>query len=55
MPDIFDFDNGNGVYDVVTRRDYERWEEEKREDVEKKNQEMTSEENQPSPFSAVPF
>lgn len=38
MKSIFDFDNGNGVYDVVTRKDYERWQEEAQKEADKKNQ-----------------
>jgi heme/copper-type cytochrome/quinol oxidase subunit 2 len=37
MKSIFDFDNGNGVYDVVTRKDYERWQEEAQKEADKRN------------------
>ncbi len=29
MPGLFDFDDGNGLYDVVTKEDYERWSDQK--------------------------
>jgi len=55
MPSIFDFDNGNGIYDVVTRKDYEKWQEEKQKEADNKNRDKATEEDNKKPYSAVPF
>lgn len=55
MSDIFDFDNGNGVYDVVTRKDYEKWQEEKQKKTNKKNCGKTIEGDINKHFLANPF
>lgn len=57
MPSIFDFDDGNGIYDVVTRQDYERWQEEKiQENLEKQKRDMiSSDEKKQDISSIVPF
>ncbi len=38
MPGIFDYDDGNGNYDVPSKSDYERWQEEKRDYQEERQQ-----------------
>lgn len=46
---IWDYEDGNGVYDVPTRRDYERWEEEQRQ----KDRETAK--NKPSDGHDIPY
>lgn len=57
MPGFFDFDDGNGNYDVPTRADYERWQEEGRDYQEERRQrlEEASEEERESGAWDCPY
>lgn len=50
MPGVYDFDDGNGVYDVVTRKDYERWEEKAQVEKIKEQRRIAFENGEPDPF-----
>ena len=55
MPEIFDFDYGNTVYDVVTRQDYERWEEKAHIARLEERRKIALENGEPDPFLETPF
>lgn len=58
MKSIFDFDNGNGVYDVVTRKDYKRWQEEAQKEADKRNEKKDNDRytrSKKKPGANVPF
>ena len=55
MPTIFDYDDGNGVYDVETRADHERWEQEYLREQRRLRLEQASPEEREDPLFDVPY
>jgi len=52
---MLEFDDGNGVYDVVTRADYERWENEALLEEERIRRENATPEELADPYFDVPY
>ena len=55
MPEYFDYDNGNGAYDVATRDDHERWADQKRKELVRKRYEETTGAELAGPLFEVPY
>jgi hypothetical protein len=52
---MFDFDDSNGNYDVVTQADFIKWEDEARLEASRKRQENTPAEEPAEPYFDVPY
>jgi len=55
MPDFFDYDDGNGVYDVETRADHERWEDNYLQEQRRLRYENATPEERKDPYFDMPY
>lgn len=55
MDNNFDYDNGNGVYDVVSQEDLRRWKDQKRKDYDRERRENATKQELADPLFEVPY
>jgi hypothetical protein len=55
MNDFFDYDIGNGIYDVVSQEDRERWLDQKQKEQDRQKKAGMTEEELANPFLDVPY